>query len=68
MLILDILFLVFSAFLLAAAIRVCQYNLKAGNMAITVPISINILYAAGVMGFFLMTVRMLKNIWWKLRY
>ncbi|WP_368183740.1 TRAP transporter small permease [Anaerotruncus rubiinfantis] len=64
----DLFFLSFSGVLFVATWVVCAYNEKVGNRAITVNVSINILYMAGVVGFLLMFIRLVQNIVWKIRH
>lgn len=64
----DLFFIAFSGSLFFAARAVCKYNDAVGNRAITVNASINVLYMAGVVGFLLMTIRLIQCILWKLRH
>lgn len=68
MVISDVLFLTFTVFLLFAAKGVINYNSDVVNRAITVNISINILYMAGFIGFILMSIRISQSIIWKLNH
>ncbi len=64
----DIIFLIFSVFIFLSAIKVCQSVFKYQDMAVTINVSLNIVYAAGVVGFFLILIRLVQSIIWKIRH
>ena len=67
-LICDILFLVLMGYCVAAAIITCWQTSKFQDMSVTLGVTMNVLYAAGIVGFGLMFIRLIQNIVWKLRH
>jgi len=63
----DLLFLIFSIIIFISVIRVSlstmEYNIKSASLDITM----NVMYGAGVIGFLLINLRLIQNIWWKLK-
>lgn len=68
MIIVDILFIIFAAILLAAAIRIYQSVSEYGDQAVTLDVSMNVVYGAGLIGYFLMLVRLMQRIVWKIKH
>lgn len=64
----DFLIFVFSAISLFASYKVCATTARFNDRAITMAISLNFLYVAGFIGFMLMTIRILQNIYWKIKH
>lgn len=64
----DLIFLIFSAFIFVSAIKVCQSIFKYQDMAVTINVSLNVVYGAGVVGFFLIIIRLIQSIIWKFRH
>ncbi len=64
----DLMFLVFILFVTKAAIDVARSIIKYGDMAVTIKVSMNIIYSAGLVGFVLMAIRLIQSILWKVRY
>jgi TRAP-type transport system small permease protein len=64
----DFLFFIFSAVAFYACYRVVATTSDFGDKAITINISMNVLYAAGLIGFALNTARLLQNLMWRIRY
>lgn len=67
MIIVDLLFLAFSVILLLSAIQICQSIFEYGDQAVTINISMNVVYGAGVIGFLLMTIRLVQRLIWKIK-
>ena len=63
----DIIFLAFSVFVFLSSIRVCQSVIKYQDMAVTINVSLNIVYGAGVVGFLLIIIRLVQSVIWKVR-
>ncbi|MDO4288655.1 MAG: TRAP transporter small permease [Eubacterium sp.] len=64
----DILFLIFAGFVLVACFNICRTASRFNDMATTIEISMNILYAAGVFGYILMVIRIAQGIIWKIKH
>ncbi len=64
----DVMFLVFVLFVAKAAVGVAESIIEYGDMAVTIKVSMNILYGAGLVGFVLMSIRLVQSIVWKLRH
>lgn len=64
----DILFLVFSVGGLRAMIQLCSDALRFQDMLTAVPWNYNVLYLAGMLGFFMMVVRNIQILVWKFRH
>jgi TRAP-type C4-dicarboxylate transport system permease small subunit len=64
----DFIFLLFSTLIFYAAIRVCQAAIKYADMAVTIEVSLNIVYGAGVLGYALILIRLIQSILWKFKY
>lgn len=67
MIFVDFLFLIFSSFAFTAAIKICESVVKFGDRAVTVNVSLNIVYAAGVVGYALIMIRVIQGVIWKFR-
>lgn len=63
----DVLFLIFSAVGLKAVTSLCLDAGKYHDKLMSVPWNYNVLYLAGVLGFFMMVVRNIQIIVWKIR-
>lgn len=63
----DVLFLIFSAVGLKAVTSLCLDAAKYQDKLMSVPWNYNVLYLAGVLGFFMMVVRNIQIIVWKIR-
>lgn len=68
MIIADFIFLFFSVIVFYAAIHVVQSTFKYNDMAVTINVSLNIVYGAGALGFLLILLRVLQGIIWKIRH
>ena len=66
LLICDILFFVFSVFGLKAVVSLCIDAIKYQDQLIAIPKNYSVLYMAGILGFFMMVVRNIQVIIWKL--
>ncbi|MEF9918867.1 MAG: TRAP transporter small permease subunit, partial [Eubacterium sp.] len=64
----DILFLIFATFVLIASIYICMTVARFDDRAVTLDISMNILYAAGVVGYVLMLIRIVQGLVWKIQH
>lgn len=64
----DFIFLIFSTLIFVAAIRVCQGAIKYADMAVTIEVSLNVVYGAGVLGYALIVLRLIQSIFWKIKY
>lgn len=63
----DLLFLGFLLILSMTAVNVTQSIVKYGDMAVTMKVSMNVVYSAGLVGFLLMSLRVIQGIIWKIR-
>ncbi len=63
----DMVFLIFSSLIFMAAIRVCQAAIKYADMAVTIEVSLNVVYGAGVVGYALIVIRLIQTLIWKIR-
>lgn len=68
MILTDVLFLAFCVIIFYSTIRVCQTVFEFQDMAVTVNVSQNIVFGAGVLGFSLMVIRLIQSIWWKIKH
>ena len=64
----DILFLVFSVGGLRAMVQLCSDAWRFQDMLTAVPWNYNVLYLAGMLGFFMMAVRNIQILVWKFRH
>jgi len=64
----DFLFLIFSILIFWSAMKICQSVIEFQDRAVTVDISMNIVYGAGFIGFALMIIRIIQGVIWKLKY
>lgn len=64
----DFLFFIFSALILYYCYQVVASTQAYGDMAVTIDVTLNVLYAAGVVGFALNTIRLIQNLLWRVRY
>lgn len=64
----DLLFLALMGLSLAAAIITCQAVAYYKDFSVTLNVSMNVLYSAGVVGFLLMALRLVQSIVWKIRH
>ncbi|MCF7934704.1 MAG: TRAP transporter small permease [Spirochaetia bacterium] len=67
MIISDMIFLIFSLLILLSAIKVCQSIFAYEDMAVTINVSLNVVYGAGVAGFGLIAIRLIQSIIWKFK-
>lgn len=67
LLVCDFLFLIFSIAGLKAVVSLCIDAAKYQDKLMSVPWNYNILYLAGVLGFFMMVVRNIQILIWKIR-
>ncbi|SKC36349.1 TRAP transporter small permease [Maledivibacter halophilus] len=67
MLIVDFLFLIFSSVIFISAIKICQSVIEYNDRAVTIDVSMNIIYGAGFIGFALMIIRLIQGILWKFK-
>ena len=63
----DVLFLIFSVAGLKAVINLCIDAAKYHDKLISIPWNYNVLYLAGVLGFFMMVMRNIQILIWKTR-
>ena len=63
----DLLFLIFSVAGLKAVINLCIDAAKYHDKLIAIPWNYNVLYLAGVLGFFMMVMRNIQILIWKIR-
>lgn len=63
----DILFLVFTVFATTSSIKIIQSVAKFNDRAVTVNVSLNVVYCAGLVGFILIGIRVIQGIVWKIR-
>lgn len=64
----DVLFLLFCIISFYAAIMVCRTVFEFQDMAVTINVSLNIVFGAGVLGFGLMVIRLIQSIAWKVKH
>lgn len=64
----DLLIFTFSAICLFASYKVCFTTARFNDRAVTMDISLNFIYAAGFIGFILMTLRICQKIYWKIKH
>ncbi|WP_164985161.1 TRAP transporter small permease [Ammoniphilus sp. CFH 90114] len=64
----DFLFIGFSVVIFLSAIKICQSALEFNDRAVSLNVSMNILYGAGVVGFLLILMRLVQSIVWKLKH
>ncbi len=62
----DVVFFAFSLVMLWFCMRIVKTTAEFGDMAITMNVSRNVLYASGVAGFLLNSIRLVQNIVWKI--
>ncbi len=62
----DIIFFLFSIILLVYCIGLVKSTAQYGDMAVTLNVSRNVLYVAGVVGFLMNCIRLVQNIVWKI--
>lgn len=67
MIIVDFLFLVFSVAMFVSTIKICQSVIEYNDRAVTVDVSMNAIYGAGLVGFILIVLRVFQGIIWKFR-
>lgn len=67
LIIVDLLFLIFSCLIFLATIQIYQSVNEFNDMAVTMNVSMNILYGAGLIGFLLMIIRLVQRIVYKIR-
>lgn len=63
----DLLFLIFSAWGLGAMVQLCSDAWRFQDKLTAVPWNYNVLYLAGLLGFFMMTARNIQILVWKYR-
>lgn len=64
----DVFFLLFSVVMFVSTTKLVQDVQQFGDRAISLNISMNFLYVAGLIGLLLMTVRVLQGIMWKINH
>lgn len=64
----DFLFFIFSGVIFYYCYNVVKTTQEFGDMAITIEVSMNVLYAAGFVGFGLNTIRLIQNLVWRFRF
>ncbi|SIS64024.1 TRAP transporter small permease [Salimicrobium flavidum] len=67
LIVVDMFFILFSTILFVSSIKIYQSTKEFGDMAVTLDVSMNILYGAGVVGFLLIMIRLAQRIVYKLR-
>lgn len=67
MIIVDFLFVGFSTVVFMSAIRICQSVIEYNDRAVTIDVSMNIIYGAGLVGFAIMMIRLIQGIVWKFK-
>lgn len=68
LLITDIIFFALSVLLFYFAAQIVRKTFEFGDMAVTIKVSLNVLYLTGVVGLFLNVIRVIQNIVWKIRH
>ncbi|WP_303968571.1 TRAP transporter small permease [Sporosarcina ureae] len=68
MIFVDILFLLFSGIIFWSAWKICQSVILFKDKAVTIDISMNIVYGAGLIGFALMFIRLIQGLVWKFKH
>lgn len=64
----DLIFFALLAILTKTTVNVAQSIVKYGDMAVTMKVSMNVIYGAGLVGYLLMNFRVLQGIIWKIKY
>lgn len=64
----DLLFLAFCTIAFYATVLVCKSTFEFQDMAVTINVSLNIVFGAGVLGFGLMVLRLVQSIIWKIHH
>ncbi len=67
MLVVDALFLIFAIVSMYASFLIIQSVALYGDKAVTISVSLNIVYAAGFIGFVLIAVRVIQGMVWKIK-
>lgn len=67
MIISDLLFLVFSVFVLISSSKIVQSVAKYNDRAVTIDVSLNVVYSVGIVGFALIIIRIIQGIVWKIK-
>ncbi|WP_203364022.1 TRAP transporter small permease [Bacillus sp. REN10] len=68
MIVVDLLFIVFSAVIFVSAISICQATMEFNDRAVTIDVSMNIIYGAGLIGFVLLLIRLIQSVIWKIKH
>ena len=68
LLITDIIFFALSVLLFYFATQIVEKTFHFGDMAVTIKVSLNILYLTGVVGLLLNVIRVIQNIVWKIKH
>ncbi len=68
MIFVDVLFFIFSTIIFISAIKICQSIAEYKDRAVSIDVSMNVLYAAGLIGFSLMIIRLIQGIVWKVTH
>ncbi len=68
MIFVDMLFLLFSGLIFWSAWKICQTVILYKDKAVTIDISMNIVYGAGLIGFALIIIRIVQGIVWKFKH
>ncbi len=63
----DFIFLAFAIIVFISAIKVCESVFRFQDMAVTLNVSLNIVYGAGVVGLGLIVIRLVQSILWKFK-
>ena len=67
MILTDLIFLCFATLIFISAVKVCQSIFKFQDMAVTLNVSLNIVYGAGAIGLALIIIRLIQTIVYKIR-
>ncbi|WP_162805781.1 TRAP transporter small permease [Sporosarcina sp. PTS2304] len=65
--IVDLLFILFAVVIFISAWKICQSVAEFQDKAVTLNVSMNILYGAGFIGFGLMIIRLVQGLIWKVK-
>lgn len=67
MILVDFLFTAFAIVVFLSAIQICQSVTEFHDRAVTIDVSMNVVYGAGLVGFALIIIRLLQGIVWKVK-
>jgi len=68
MILTDVLFLTFCVIAFYGTVLVCRSTWEFQDMSVTVNVSLNIIFGAGILGFGLMVIRLIQSIAWKIKH